>query len=318
MKILLCGTGAVGLGIASCLLKSNVSVDITARQNTVKLLSQEGLRRTGIFGDYSAPSDQFGSYTDIDLLPKTYYDYILICSKAYDVNLICEKLFSSNLLNLSNTKIVIFNNGWGTHDLVAQFTDKANIYNARVITGFIRNKPNQVDITVHADSIHIGNVYTNDPSGVLRLSEFINAGGVPCEIVSDIVSDLWAKMLYNCALNPVGAILGVPYGKLGEHAETRSIMDSIIEEVFDVILAMGYRTHWANANEYIPFFYSTLLPATYAHKSSMLQDIHAGKRTEIDFLNGVIVDGAKKVNKVACTNNMVKNLIKFKETTETN
>ena len=316
MKILIYGGGAVGLGIGSCLIKSGVSLDIIARPNTVKCLLQEGLRRTGIFGDYVASPTQFNSYTNIDSLPKTDYDYILIMSKAYDVEPLCKALFFSKSLNPINTKIIIFNNGWGTHEIVSQFTNKTNIYNARVITGFIRNKPNKVDITVHADAIHIGSLYNTDNLfETSTLSKLINDGGIPCESVSDIMADLWAKMLYNCALNPLGAILEVNYGELGEHSGTRSIMENVIQETFDVMIALGYHTHWTSVENYISSFYSTFLPSTYAHNSSMLQDICAGKKTEIDFLNGVIVEGAKKTHQIECTNSLLRELIKFKEVT---
>ncbi len=311
MKTLIYGAGAVGLGIASFLLKADADIDIIARQSTAKSLSILGLVRTGIFGDYVASPNQFNAYHDLESLGNKHYDYILICAKTYDIESICKNIFSSNLSNLTTSKIILFNNGWKTHEIASQFTN--HVYNARIITGFIRTKPNQVDITVHADTIHIGNISTNDPSAVIPISELINSGGIPCKTVTDIAADLWAKMLYNCALNPVGAILEVPYGKLGEHPGTRSIMEGIIQEVFEVMTAMGYHIHWDNADDYIETFYSTLLPATYAHKSSMLQDIKAGKRTEIDFLNGVIVENAKQLNKNANTNKMITELIKSKE-----
>jgi len=54
MRALIYGGGAVGLGLASCLLKSKACVDIIARKDTVLSLRKNGLARTGIFGDYNA------------------------------------------------------------------------------------------------------------------------------------------------------------------------------------------------------------------------------------------------------------------------
>ena len=48
----------------------------------------------------------------------------------------------------------------------------------------------------------------------------------------DIERDLWAKLLYNCALNPLGALIGVPYGELGRHRETRAILEAVVHEIF--------------------------------------------------------------------------------------
>jgi len=62
------------------------------------------------------------------------------------------------------------------------------------------------------------------------LSDDCNNAGIPTEIVSNIMAFIWGKVLYNSALNPLGAILGVAYGKLGENEETKLIMEKIIRE----------------------------------------------------------------------------------------
>ena len=115
-----------------------------------------------------------------------------------------------------------------------------------------------------------------DLSAIEPLARAIREGGIPCERTDSIEKDLWAKMLYNCALNPPGAILGVPYDALAEVASTRALMDQIVEEVFAVMLAAGYRMHWPQAKQFLDIFYSRLVPDMAAHKSSMLQDITAG------------------------------------------
>jgi 2-dehydropantoate 2-reductase len=66
-------------------------------------------------------------------------------------------------------------------------------------------------------------------------------------------------------------------------------MNRIVEEVFQVMQGLGYASHWLSASEYLKDFYGQLLPSTYEHESSMLQDIRAGRKTEIEALNGVIV-----------------------------
>jgi len=314
MKVLVYGGGAVGLGIASCLIKSGASVGIISRQETVKSLLQDGLIRKGLFGHHVASPSQFQAYTCVDSLAHEGYDCVLIVSKAYAVEKLCRELFSSQLPHLMETKIVVFNNGWGSQDIVSRFTRPDNIYHARVITGFIKKKLNEVDITVHADAIHIGSLYnTDNPPVISRLIQLIDQGGIPCRVSPDIEADLWAKMLYNCSLNSLGALLNVKYGVLGETVWTKMILEQIIREVFRVMLVLGYRTHWLSAEEYLSVFYSSLLPATYNHVSSMLQDIRAGKRTEIDFLNGVIVEGAQNSHQTACYNRLIRDLIKAKE-----
>ena len=313
MKTLIYGCGAVGLGLASCLLKSNVNVDILARENTIAALRSDGLSRTGIFGDFRALPSQFESFSSLEQIKDNIYDYILVCTKSFDSLAAAKNLSIHKSFIAEKTKIILFQNGWANAEKFLKYFDKDIIYTARVITGFERTKPNEVKITVHADSIHIGSLFDNDLSAVIELSKAINDGDVPCEVVSDIVKDIWAKMLYNCALNPLGAIVDVPYGELAEYQSSRLIMDSIIDEVFSVMKKAGYKTHWENADEFREIFYSKLVPSTAKHKSSTLQDIIAKKPTEIEALNGEVIELAKKYKVEVPYNMTINNLIKFIE-----
>ena len=313
MNTLIYGGGAVGLGLASCLLKSGIQVDIVARKNTAKALQNEGLKRTGIFGDYFANPSKFSCYNTLEEIKERTYDYILVCTKSFDSPEAAKDLFQHKFLLDEKTKIVLFQNGWGNAEAFLSFFEKEIIYNARVITGFQRTRPNEVKITVHADSIHIGSLFGVSLSYVKKLSEAINDGGIPCEITPDVVKDVWAKMLYNCALNPLGAILDVPYGELAEEEFTRLIMNGIIEEVFEVMTRAGYKTHCKTAKEFLDIFYSKLVPYTAAHKSSTLQDIEAKKPTEIEALNGAVIKLAKNLEIPVPYNSVVYNIIKFIE-----
>ena len=303
----------MGLGLASCHLKSEIQVDIIARKNTVVVLQNEGLRRTGIFGDYYANPSKFGCHSTLEEIKASAYDYILVCTKSFDSFEAARDLFEHKTLFSEKTKIVLFQNGWGNAEAFLSFFEKEIVYNARVITGFQRTKPNEVKITVHADSIHIGSLFGADLSCVKKLSEAINNGDIPCEITQDVVKDIWAKMLYNCALNPLGAILDVPYGKLAEKEFTRSIMNGIIEEVFQVMTKAGYKAHCETVRDFLDIFYDKLVPSTAGHKSSTLQDIAAKKPTEIEALNGAVIKLAEKFEISVPCNSVVYNIIKFIE-----
>ena len=313
MRALVYGGGAVGLGLASCLLKSGSRVDIIARENTVRSLRKDGLVRTGIFGEYHAGPSAFGCCASLDELDEQTFDYILVCTKSFDSFEAAKDLCAHKSLFSKNTKIVLFQNGWGNADAFTSFFEKATVYTARVITGFQRHKSNEVDITVHADSIHIGSLFDAGLPAVQDLAEAINIGGIPCETTGRIGKDIWAKMLYNCALNPLGAILDVPYGKLAEQESTRAIMDSIAGEVFAVMTKAGYETHWESAKDFLEVFYGKLVPDTAEHKSSTLQDIVAKKPTEIDALNGAVIRLAANFELPVPHNSVVYNIIKFIE-----
>ena len=282
MNILLYGAGAVGLGLASCLLKTGERVDLIGREDTVSALQHNGLQRTGLFGDFQAAPASFGAYSSLSELPQTDYDFILVCIKSFDTRTAAQQIAAIPFLINAATPIVLCQNGWGNAEIFAETFSKDRIKSGRVITGFRRPQKHQVDITVHADAIHLGSLFGHGVSGLENLSTAITAGGIPCEITPTISKDLWAKMLYNCMLNGLSTVFDVPYGVLGESPHTRELMESIAHEVYAVMNAAGYSTHWTRAEDYIDIFYKLQLPPTYNHEPSMLQDVRSGKRTEID------------------------------------
>jgi len=313
MKVLIYGAGAVGLGLASCLLKSRAEVCLLTRPNTVRELRQGGLNRAGIFGQFHAEPNSFAAYQSLDEIRNTTFDFVLVCVKSFDSAEAAEDLSRHRGFFGQNTKIVLCQNGWGNAEKFTAHFPNERIYSARVITGFTRRKPNEVEITVHADAIHIGSLFGCDIACVEPLANAIAAGGIPAETIPDIEKDLWAKMLYNCALNPLGAILDVPYGSLAENTYSRDLMNHIIEEVFAVMTAAGFRTHWSCADGFLKIFYGKLVPDTAKHKSSTLQDIAAGKKTEIDSLTGEVLALAEKHHIDVAYNRAVYAIIKFVE-----
>ena len=189
----------------------------------------------------------------------------------------------------------------------------ARVFNARVITGFRRPEPNHAEITAHAQPIRIGHLRHGDTSAVDALCAAIDAGGLPCEASPEVAADLWAKMLYNGCLNPLGALLGVPYGALADDPSTRELMASLAHEIFAVMQAAGFRTHWDDADAWLTSFFDEILPPTRAHESSTLQDLRAGRRTEIDALTGVVVSLGAAHGVATPTNDAVLRLVQFAE-----
>ncbi|HOI69119.1 MAG: 2-dehydropantoate 2-reductase [Methanothrix sp.] len=331
MKALIYGGGAVGLGIASCLILSGAKVDIIAREGTVSALRRGGLERTGIFGSVEVGPERFEAFASLDELLRLGgrrlqdgglnldgefgydCDYVLVCTKSHGSPAAAADLSRHREILGDGGKIVLFQNGWGNAEIFAEHFPKDQIYSARVITGFSRPEKNVVEVTVHADSIHLGSLFASDLAPMAPLAEAITTGGIPAEVVPEVGKDLWAKMLYNCALNPLGAIFGVPYGDLAEVSASREIMEALIGEIFAVMKAAGYRTHWSTPDEYRAVFYERLLPPTARHVSSTLQDIRAKKSTEIEALSGAVVRLGEEVGVPTPTNATLYRMVKFME-----
>jgi 2-dehydropantoate 2-reductase len=301
------------MGLASCLLKSGETVDLIGREATITALQQNGLQRTGLFGNFTAAPESFGAYSTLSELPETEYDFILVCTKSFDTRASAEQIADIPFLKNASTPIVLCQNGWGNAEIFAEHFPKSRIKSGRVITGFRRPQKHQVDITVHADAIHLGSLFDDDVSGLETLSAAIDAGGIPCAVTPAISKDLWAKMLYNCMLNGLSTVFDVPYGLLGESPHTRELMATIAQEVYAVMTAAGHDTHWNSPEDYIDTFYKHQLPPTYNHEPSMLQDIRAGKRTEINALNGAVVQLGQLHGIATPTNTTLTRMVQFME-----
>jgi len=321
LKILIYGAGAVGLAIANCLLRSGNDHDeihIVARPETVSALRLNGLLRTGILGEHHAHAASFSSFVSLNEIPSsTPYDSVLVCTKSFDSASAARDLANSkNILN-ARTNLILFQNGWGNKESVESIIDHRPIYTARVITGFRRPAKHHTDITVHADAVRVGSLdpipLANLEKDLSGLCDRIDHGGLPCKVTAEVGKDLWAKILYNCALNPLGAIFGVSYGTLADYEPTRNVMNEIFDEIYRIMNSAGHVTHWPTAAEYRDAFYGRLVPTTYAHHSSTLQDIRAKKRTEIDALNGAIVALGERHGLAAPVNRTMHQMVKFLE-----
>jgi len=111
----------------------------------------------------------------------------------------------------------------------------------------------------------------------------------------------------------LGAILGAPYGALGENPQTRELMRVIIAEIYQVAQAKGVRLHHAEAAAYFQHFLENLVPPTAAHWPSMWQDLQSGRRTEIEALNGAICRYGRETGVATPYNEAVSRLIRFME-----
>ena len=308
MEILVIGAGGVGIGLAASVASQGADISIYARGQTAKAIKENGIRRTGLFTHYEIRNvPVYERYEDI---PKNTFDYIFICSKTTANEDIADNLNSARDILKDSAKIIIFQNGFGNDEAYLKHFDKTQVFSARVITGFTRPERHVSEVTVYTEPILLGSLQGEDPQCLREVADLITQSGINCKITHEVDKYLWAKMLYNCTLNPLGAILDVTYGQLTENPYTLEIMNSIIDEIFEVIRASPYETLWDSPDEYRDIFYSKLVPDTYNHYSSTHQDIQRKIPTEIDSLNGRVIQLAEKYGIDAKTNKLIYSLIK--------
>ena len=313
MDVLIQGAGAVGLGLASALAAAGARVRLVARPATAEALRTHGCLRTGLFGRVEVPPERLRVAGDPAALGPGPVAAVLVATKSFDTEAAARALAAAPGVLGPEAPIVLCQNGWGNAERFAARFDRERVFNARVITGFLRRSLHHVEITVHAEPVRVGSLFGADASRLAPLCEAIARGGIPCETTDHIAEELWAKMLYNGCLNPLGAIFGVPYGALGASAAGRALLTDVTREIFAVMAAAGFRTRWAHPEAFLADLFGELLPATASHESSTLQDLRAGRRTEIDALTGEVVRLGERHGVPTPVNRTLLGMVRFRE-----
>ncbi len=289
MRFAIRGLGAVGIGLASTLARAEERLLLLGRDpETHEAIARHGLRRTGLFGERLVPPDQLRLETHPTALVDDPPDWLLVCTKAFATESIAQALAPLAPALGARTRLLLCQNGWGNEEPFRPFWPESQLFHARVITGFRRPRPHEVEITAHASPIALGSIFGQDIRSLEAVAARLAAGGLPAQTTREMRGVLWGKMLYNCALNPLGALAGRRYGELTEDATTRTLVDEVIREIFRVLEAAQIPVEWSSAEAYLETFHADLIPPTAAHESSMLQDLHAGRPTEIEALCGAV------------------------------
>jgi 2-dehydropantoate 2-reductase len=285
-RILVAGSGALGSVIGGLLRKAGHDITLLGRALHLDAIDRDGLRIEGIWGEHLATG--LRTTTDASRLAES-FDAILVTVKSYHTREVARAMRARLV---ANGVVISLQNGLGNAEALVAEMGPERVLAARVIFGAEVVAPGRVRVTVYADPVLIGTwPPTADPQRRACARDWASrfaASGIPTEFTDDVASALWGKVLYNAALNPLGALLGVHYGALGENPQTRAIMDAVIAEAFSVALAEGVRLPWTSAADYCRVLYERLLPSTFLHRSSMVQDIERGRPTEIDAINGEV------------------------------
>jgi 2-dehydropantoate 2-reductase len=118
---------------------------------------------------------------------------------------------------------------------------------------------------------------------VSRLAEAITAGGMNTKALPDARGAQWTKLIFNAATNPIGALTRLTHGRVCELPETRRLVSQLVAEGEAVAQSLGI-TLDSDPDELVDH----AAKVAYEHRASMLQDVLAGRRTEVDALNGGI------------------------------
>lgn len=309
-RVLVAGAGAVGSVVGGFLAGAGHEVTLLGRRPHLEAIAARGLVITGLWGEHRITRLAAVAVGEELAGP---YDAILLTVKSYDT---APMLAAVAPLLAADGCVIALQNGLGNVEQVAAAVGAERALGGRVIFGAVVPEPGVVRVTVCADPIALGAAV----AGVARAEELARAwaalfatADVPTEYTAALQSHLWTKVFYNAALNPLGALLERPYGALAADEDGRAVMDAVIDECFAVARARGVEPLVPDADAYRQLFYGRLVPATADHRSSMLQDLERGRRTEIEAINGSIWRYGREAGIPTPVNATMTRLMRFRE-----
>ncbi|HEX5611707.1 MAG TPA: 2-dehydropantoate 2-reductase [Burkholderiales bacterium] len=275
MRVAVLGAGAVGCYFGGMLARAGHAVALIGRPAHVDAIRADGLRLEARAFDEriaveasTAPQAVRGA------------ELVLFCVKSMASEEAASEMApflepGALVLNLQNG----VDNAERIQSRIRQPVIPAVVYVATEMAG-----PGHVKHHGRGDLV-IGPLDPSLPRAALeRIQQVFEAAGVPVALSENVLGELWAKLVVNCAYNALSAITQLPYGAMIQGAGIREVMRDVVEEALAVAKAGGVRM----AADMLARTYAIAeaMPAQY---SSTAQDLARGKPTEIDHLNGYLV-----------------------------
>jgi 2-dehydropantoate 2-reductase len=299
------GCGAVGSLFAANLAQLD-DVEVWAYdlyEDHVRAINERGLRLVGA-GEVTG---RVRATADAAELPPC--DFGIVATKAMHTS----AAVSATARAFADGAVASVQNGVGNEEAIAEHA-------ARVIRGttFPAGKllePGVVQWDVKGDTTLGPFEPRPAPLGEIeRLADACTRAGMPAQAVPDARGPQWRKVIFNAATNPIGALTGLTHGRVCERPDLRALVSRLVDEGKAVATAQGIELD-ADPEELID--HAAKREVAYDHKASMLQDVEAGRQTEIDYLNGGIVRFGHDYGVPTPLNEAIVALIKGMETSWT-
>ncbi|OPY31235.1 MAG: 2-dehydropantoate 2-reductase [Methanomassiliicoccales archaeon PtaU1.Bin124] len=270
MKVAVIGAGAVGTLLGGLLGKKE-QVTMVARNGQLEGL-RDGIRIEGL-EDGRTGVKAVSSTSSLPI-----QDAVLICVKAHDT---VQALQDSRRLIGPGTLLLVVQNGLDVLS-VADRVGFARMNIGVAAMGVTYLGPGHVRYAGKG-SISVGNI-AGKKGTAMRAVQLLRSAGMDSKVSEDILRDVWAKAAINAAVNPITAIMGRPNGCILESEE----LTLLSRRLFIEAVAVGKWWKAIGPDDVTFDDVKRVLKATTSNRSSMLQDMDRGRRTEIDAINGAI------------------------------
>lgn len=272
-------------------------VTLIGRKKHITAIRENGLKISGKTNMIAHPQGK--CELDGDENP----DWVIVATKAYDTEEAMRFLSPFN----RESVFLSFQNGLDNEEIISRHASK--VVGGVTSHGVTMEGPGRI---FHAG---IGSTLVGNYKGAEdRLSEIANAltdAGIETEISADIRREIWKKVIVNAGINPLTAIAGQKNGFILENQNLEMTLEAVCEEAASVAIAIGLDI---SVDEAIAQT-KEVARLTAENKSSMLQDIEKGRRTEIDSICGAIARLGKERGIPTPVNQLLMAVVKGMEET---
>lgn len=270
MKVLVIGAGAVGSYYGGRLAQAGHDVTLVGRRDHVEAIQANRL----IIDSKITGRNPVRVYAAETLDGVAAPDVVLLTVKSYDT----EEAAKSLRGTLGPASVVLsLQNGIDNHEIAERVLGAERVFPTVIYVGVRISRPGVVE--------HVSRGEITLPSKLASLAGVFEKAGIVAKTSDNILGMVWNKLLLNASCNALGMISGASFGALAATPAAREVIRGAVEEVVSVGIANGIRWPVENPVEQVLKTAESLGPGL----SSMLQDYRAGKRIEIEALNGIIV-----------------------------
>lgn len=185
------------------------------------------------------------------------------------------------------TAVASLQNGWGNGDVLASvFPPEQVVVGVTYNSGTVL-EPGKVAHPGVGPTL-MGPYEGDSTVGAARLAGALADAGLAAQVVVPVRPEIWKKLILNAATLPTASLTGMNAGVLTVHEPMHELVTETAREAVAVARALGYDI---DADERVSYIHE-LLERAGPTRASMLQDFEAGRRTEIDVINGAVVRAA--------------------------
>lgn len=188
-----------------------------------------------------------------------------------------------------NTIILSLLNGITSEDDLSQVFGREKVLHGFVVGTDAGRDNGEVHFTTPG-KIVFGEYYPEVSGKSAPVAELFSKAGVAYTLAQDIRKEMWWKFMMNVGVNQTSAVLRATYGDYQNIPEARELMASACREVLHLAHKEGINLSESDIDEYLRIF-STLSPQG---KTSMLQDVEAGRKTEVESFALAVMNLGKK------------------------